>query len=320
MFNGRFDDSMAGTLPKIFGDPIRALGGQFIAVSVQHVTQHQRLFAARFDRFLETETRSHPTVFADMPGGWIAGIGWMVEVRDALALSAPHRSRVIHPACGLAKHRRFAAQPFAVGYFASAKMGGNVLGDAHGEEAEIRPPEFQGRCFRTERRLKLEQRFAVIQWFQHRYDFLLQQLLRIMAVVPAQQHRHPRALVSVLINQPVLLPDSRRRVVAPEIDSQHLGMGKPDRAMMIMVGRAGVAHSRQWLSGRPQQWIKEGARVRRTKMPPQPLLASDLEGGLMIGLRHDLATWKLIRHGIDSDAEQNEDGGTATIRTAGLPR
>jgi len=73
-----------------------------------------------------------------------------------------------------------------------------------------------------------------------------------MPIVPAQHNGHHRLVIAVVVNQPVLLPNAGRGVVAPEVDAQHFLMRKPDRPMVIVIGGTRMSHPRQRASRRPQ--------------------------------------------------------------------
>src|SRR5205814_2299848 len=112
---------------------------------------------------------------------------------------------------------------------------------------------------RPERALQLNERFAGLCEMRvapiaDRGDELLFHQLATLGAVPADQHRHARLAVGILISQPALLADARFARIRPEILSADLVMGQPDRAMMVVPGVARMTHSREWRAGRPDEW------------------------------------------------------------------
>src|SRR5262245_26955146 len=120
-----------------------------------------------------------------------------------------------------------------------------------------------------------------------------------MAVVPAEKYRHHSLFFAVLVTKPLFLANARRRAVAPEIEArlaQHLGVREPDRAVMVMVRRAGMAHARERRPGRADQGIEEWSWIRRTDVPAQPLHAFDLKRNSLIRQRNNLAAREWLSH------------------------
>ena len=87
--------------------------------------------------------------------------------------------------------------------------------------------------------LEFEKRLAVRAGNDGGEQVLFEQVLRVVAVVPAEPHGHDRLGVAVLVGQPLLLPDAGGGEVAPEVDAGHLLVGEPDRAVVVVVGAPG---------------------------------------------------------------------------------
>jgi hypothetical protein len=114
-----------------------------------------------------------------------------------------------------------------------------------------------------------------------------------VAVVPREFHRHHGFVFAVLIGEPLRLSDFPFRVGPPEIDALNGEVGEPDRKVMVVVRRAGVAHPRhRQARGGADERVKERPGVLRAEVPAEPLPAPDEELGLMVGQGEDRA-----RHG-----------------------
>ena len=72
---------------------------------------------------------------------------------------------------------------------------------------------------------------------------LRHQRCRIVSIHPVKKNGKATPVVAVMNRNPLPLPNPRIRQVRPEIHSHDLGMGKPHRPMMVMIGRAGMSHS-----------------------------------------------------------------------------
>jgi hypothetical protein len=92
------------------------------------------------------------------------------------------------------------------------------------------------------------------------------------------------------------LPDACCRTVAPKIFAIDFGVGKPDRAVMVVIWRTGMPHARETLAGRAVERKEKRPGIFRVKMPPQPLVAIDLERDLIVRQRNNLTFGKLISH------------------------
>jgi hypothetical protein len=73
-------------------------------------------------------------------------------------------------------------------------------------------------------------------------------------------------------------------------------MGEPDRAMVVVVRRAGVAHTSQWSAGRANQRVEERSWIALSEVPAQALDSIDAEGSLGIGEWHDFTARQFEDH------------------------
>src|SRR6476661_7978287 len=66
-----------------------------------------------------------------------------------------------------------------------------------------------------------------------------------MAVEPVQFESDSRQFIALFDRIPLFLHDPPRAILAPEVLPHQVIVGKPQRAMMVVIRRAGMAHARQ---------------------------------------------------------------------------
>src|SRR5262245_19002139 len=129
----------------------------------------------------------------------------VVEVGDSLRAAFEYRPAVVHPFRWLAEDRRLAHGPFAARQHADAEMPRQAPGHPHREEAEVRLAEFERLRRRPEAGLQLHERLALGPGPDGDDQLLFEQFLRVVPVVPAEQHGHD-PFDAVLVAEPRLLP------------------------------------------------------------------------------------------------------------------
>ncbi len=80
-------------------------------------------------------------------------------------------------------------------------------------------------------------------------------------------------------------------LIRPKVDAaENLVVRKPDRPMVIVVGRSGMPHPCQRQPRWAYQRKKERARRVLSRMPAQPFVAIDDESDLVVRKGNDLET------------------------------
>src|SRR4051794_36681357 len=96
---------------------------------------------------------------------------------------------------------------------------------------------------------------------------LFHQFASRLAGEPTEAYGHRGLRSAILVAEPGFLTNALRRIFVPEIEAFNTLVGKPDRAMMIVIRGARVAHTREGHAGRTNEWIKERPRILGAKMP-----------------------------------------------------
>jgi len=250
---GRFLDGNPGSIFEIRCDECGFGRGDVTGVCVEEVAQHERLRCLDLPGFSLAERCAHPAVGTHVPRGRVTRICGMIVEGDALDDGFSLRpgaggdgTRVVHPCGGLFEDRFLAAGAFAARQLSAAEMMAEALRDANREESEIRLLERGGFPADpgTQGDLDLEKLSSDSIRRGGGDQFVIDQL-RACLVIPAERGGEDRLRIAILVGEPVFLTDPRLRVLRPEIDSLDLRVGKPDRAVMIVILRSGMSQARQ---------------------------------------------------------------------------
>ncbi len=96
---------------------------------------------------------------------------------------------------------------------------------------------------------------------------------------------------------PAFLPDLLGAAAfLPEVDAADVLMGPPEGAVMIVIRRRGMAHTRQRTAGRSDEGVEERPGIAGGGVPAEAFLAVHLEGNLVVGLGHELNARHLVSH------------------------
>jgi hypothetical protein len=71
--------------------------------------------------------------------------------------------------------------------------------------------------------------------------------------------------------------------VTPEVNAENFGVSKPNTAVMIVIARARVSHTRQRVAAGTGQRIEERPRVLGSEMPSSALGSVDAKRNLVAG-------------------------------------
>ena len=111
-----------------------------------------------------------------------------------------------------------------------------------------------------------------------------------MTIEPAEFHGDATRIVTVIIRQPLQLPNYGSGSVAPEINPHHFMVSEPDRLMMIMVRRSRMSHASQQCSRWGDDWKEKGTRIIVPEIPTQYFSIIYRDRCLVTGKWNDLAS------------------------------